>query len=105
MKYLQLLYLILVIASTYSQTTDTNFVKSFFADLNGKFKGIINEGMQTVDKVNAKLKTFAKSGQLMLDENLPDNNDIANFFKQAVTGTPFEISMNVFHAFCMSSFL
>lgn len=93
---------ILLTTSIKAESTEAgfDFMKTFFAEINGKVKGIIDDGMQTVDKVNAKIKTFAKSGQIMLDENLPDNNDIANFFRQSVTGTPFEISMNVFHAFC-----
>lgn len=80
-------------------------MKSIFSELNGKFQEIIDEGKQAVDKVNSKIQSIAKSGQIMLDENLPDNNDIANFFKQTVTGTPFELSMNVFHAFCKYFFI
>ncbi|KAL5280906.1 hypothetical protein ACFFRR_004738 [Megaselia abdita] len=98
-----LLLTCLMISSISPESTESNFMKSLFADINGRVKEIIDEGREAVDKMNSKIQTFAKSGQIMLDENLPDNNDISNFFKQSVTGTPFELSMNVFHAFCSAN--
>lgn len=90
----------LLISSASTESVEPSLIKTFFNNWSERFKIIIDEGKETVDKVNEKIKTFARSSQIMLDENLPNNNDIAAFFKQGLTGTPFEITMNVFHAFC-----
>lgn len=94
----------ILMSSISTESVEPNVLKTIFNNWSERFKIIIDEGKQTVDKVNEKIKTFARSSQIMLDENIPNNDDIAAFFKQSLTGTPFEITMNVFHAFCKFSF-
>lgn len=100
-----ILFTSLLISSIATHPTDPNVLKAFFDDWNAKFKILMDEGKETVEKMNERIRTIAKSSQIMIDENLPNNDDIASFFKQSLTGTPFELTMNVFHAFCKSLIL